>query len=192
SRSRRSQVLAAAMEEADGEVAVLGASLVDARAAGTALQRQVATERRRCVVGALRSTLEQRAAYLSQAGNAWIEADDPDSALKAFDGALKIAPDAPELLLDRASAHMLLENYDEAIDDLDAVLLRVPGHGEAYQMRGAAWLAKGDPDKAMLDVNAAMEANPEDINTLVLRGQVREALRLQADAGGPIERLETD
>ena len=50
-------------------------------------------------------------------------------------------------------------------------------------MRGAAWLAKGDPDKAMLDVNAAMEADPEDINTLVLRGQVREALRLQADAG---------
>ena len=44
----------------------------------------------------------------------------------------------------------------------------------------------------MLDVNAAMEADPEDINTLVLRGQVREALRLQADAGGPIERLETD
>jgi tetratricopeptide (TPR) repeat protein len=137
-------------------------------------------------------TLEQRAAYLSQAGNAWIEAEDPDSALQAFNGALKIAPDAPELLLDRASAHILLENYDEAIDDLDAVLLRVPDHGEAYQMRGAAWLAKGDPDRAMLDVTAAMEADPEDINTLVLRGQVREALRLQADAGGPIERLETD
>ena len=50
------------MEEADGEVAVLGTSLVDATAAGTALQRQVASERRRRVVGALRATLEQRAA----------------------------------------------------------------------------------------------------------------------------------
>ena len=137
-------------------------------------------------------TLEQRAAYLSQAGNAWIEADDPDAALQAFDAALKIAPDAPELLLDRASAHILLENYAEAIDDLDAVLLRVPGLGDAHQMRGAAWLAKGDPDKAMLDVTAAMEADPENVDTLVLRGRVREALRLQEEAGGPVERLDTN
>jgi len=135
-------------------------------------------------------TLEQRAAYLSQAGNAWIQAEDPDAALEAFTGALKIAPDAPELLLDRASAHMLLTQYDEAIEDLDAVILRVPGHGDALQMRGEAWLAKGDPDKAMADVLLAMEADPENVDTLVLRGRVREALRLQDEAGGPLERIE--
>ena len=135
-------------------------------------------------------TLEQRAAYLSQAGNAWIQAEDPDAALEAFTGALKIAPDAPELLLDRASAHLLLENYDEAIEDLDAVILRVPGHGDALQMRGEAWLAKGDPDKAMADVLLAMEADPENVDTLVLRGRVREALRLQEEAGGPLDRIE--
>ena len=135
-------------------------------------------------------TLEQRAAYLSQAGNAWIQAEDPDAALEAFTGALKIAPDAPELLLDRASAHLLLAHYDEAIEDLDAVLMRVPDHGDAHQMRGEAWLAKGDPDKAMTDVLAAMEADPENVDTLVLRGRVREALRLQEEAGGPLERIE--
>ena len=137
-------------------------------------------------------TLEQRAAYLSQAGNAWIEANDPDSALEAFTGALKIAPDAPELLLDRASAHLLLEHYDEAIKDLDAALLLSPDLGDALQMRGAAWLEKGDPDKAMADVTAAMAADPENVETLVLRGRVREALRLQQETGGPVERLETD
>jgi len=135
-------------------------------------------------------TLEQRAAYLSQAGNAWIQAENPDAALEAFTGALKIAPDAPELLLDRASAHMLLTQYDEAIEDLDSVILRVPGHGDALQMRGEAWLAKGDPDKAMADVLLAMEADPENVDTLVLRGRVREALRLQTEAGGPLERIE--
>jgi tetratricopeptide (TPR) repeat protein len=137
-------------------------------------------------------TLEQRASYLSQAGNAWIEAEDPAAALEAFSGALKIAPDAPELLMDRATAHMLLENYDKAIDDLDATLLRVPDLAEAHQMRGEAWLAKGDPDKAMADVTAAMAADPENVDTLVLRGRVREALRLQAETGGPIERIEKD
>lgn len=135
-------------------------------------------------------TLEQRAAYLSQAGNAWIQAEDPTSALEAFTGALKIAPDAPELLLDRASAHLLLGNYDEAIEDLDTALLRKPGLGEAHQMRGEAWLAKGEADKAWEDVVAAMEADPENVDTLVLRGRVREAQRLQADGGGKLERLD--
>jgi len=135
-------------------------------------------------------TLEQRAAYLSQAGNAWIQAEDPDAALDAFNGALKIAPDAPELLLDRASAHLLLENYDKAIADLDTALLRKPGLAEAHQMRGEAWLAKGEPDKAWTDVEAAMNADPENVTTLVLRGRVREALRVQAEAGGPLERLD--
>ena len=137
-------------------------------------------------------TLEQRAAYLSQAGNAWIQAEDPTSALEAFDGALKIAPDAPELLLDRASAHILLENYDKAIADLDTALLHKPGLSEAHQMRGEAWLAKGDADKAWADVQAAMAADPENVDTLVLRGRVREALRVQDEAGGPVERIESN
>lgn len=137
-------------------------------------------------------TMEQRAAYLSQAGNAWIQAEDPDAALVAFDGAIKIAPDAPELLMDRATAHLLLEHYDEAIEDLDAALRYTPGLGEAHQLRGQAWLEKGDPDKAMLDVKAAMEADPENVATLVLRGRVREALRIQEAAGGPVERLESN
>ncbi|MEZ5999014.1 MAG: tetratricopeptide repeat protein [Hyphomonas sp.] len=135
-------------------------------------------------------TLEQRAAYLSQAGNAFIEAGAADEALTAFDGALKIAPDAPELLVDRASAHLLLANYDKAIADLDDAISRTPDMGEAYQLRGQAWLAKGDPDKAMADVAAAMDADPENIDTLVLRGQVREALRVQQESGGPLERIE--
>ena len=135
-------------------------------------------------------TMEQRAAYLSQAGNAYIEADAPDQALTAFDGALKIAPDAPELLVDRASAQLLLTNYDKAIADLDNAISRTPKMGEAHMLRGQAWLAKGDLDKAMADVNAAMEADPENIDTLVLRGKVREALRVQDENGGAVERLD--
>ncbi|MEZ5953327.1 MAG: tetratricopeptide repeat protein [Hyphomonas sp.] len=134
-------------------------------------------------------TLEQRAAYLSQAGNAFIEAGAADDALAAFDGALKIAPDAPELLVDRASAHFLLANYDKAIADLDDALSRMPDMGDAYQLRGQAWLAKGEPDKAMADVTAAMAADPENIDVLVLRGQVREAQRIEAESGGPLERI---
>ncbi|MCA8900864.1 MAG: hypothetical protein KDA53_06390 [Hyphomonas sp.] len=134
-------------------------------------------------------TMEQRAAYLSQAGNAFIEAGAAEQALTAFDGALKIAPDAPELLVDRAGAHLLLAQYDEAIDDLDGALARTPGMGPAYHLRGEAWLAKGYLEKAMDDVLAAMAADPENIDTLVLRGRVREAQRLEIESGGPLERI---
>ena len=76
------------------------------------------------------------------------------------------------------------------VDYKDTALLRKPGLAEAHQMRGEAWLAKGEPDKAWTDVEAAMNADPENVTTLVLRGRVREALRVQAEAGGPLERLD--
>ncbi|KAL1500333.1 hypothetical protein AB1Y20_012997 [Prymnesium parvum] len=55
------RVLAAALEETEREVARLGEALSDATAAGGALQSQLASERRRRVLSALRASLEQRA-----------------------------------------------------------------------------------------------------------------------------------
>uniref|UniRef100_A0A7S3AEP2 Uncharacterized protein n=1 Tax=Haptolina ericina TaxID=156174 RepID=A0A7S3AEP2_9EUKA len=55
------EALLSAMQDADGEIAVLSASLCDARAAGDAQQAQLATERRRRVMAALRQSLDHRA-----------------------------------------------------------------------------------------------------------------------------------
>jgi len=123
-------------------------------------------------------TLEQRALYLTQAGNAWLVAGAPEAAIVTLTNALKIIPDDPNLLVDRASAHIMLEQWTQAISDLDAALQSSPGFGTAHYLRAEARLNKGDLDLALEDVKAAMAAEPDNIDTLVLRGRVREAIRL--------------
>ncbi len=123
-------------------------------------------------------TLEQRALYLTQAGNAWLVAGAPEAAILTITNALKIIPDDPNLLVDRASAHLMLEHWLEAITDLDAALSAAPGLAAAHQLRAEARLNTGDLDMALADVKAAMQAEPDNIDTLVLRGRVREAIRV--------------
>jgi tetratricopeptide (TPR) repeat protein len=123
-------------------------------------------------------TMEQRALYLTQAGNAWLVAGAPEAAVLTITNALKILPGEPNLLVDRASAHLMLEKWPEAIADLDKALAASPGMGTAHQLRAEARLNNGDLDLALADVKAAMAAQPDNIDTLVLRGRVREAIRL--------------
>ncbi|MEQ8301207.1 MAG: tetratricopeptide repeat protein [Hyphomonas sp.] len=123
-------------------------------------------------------TLEQRALYLTQAGNAWLVAGAPEAAIVTLSNALKIIPNDPNLLVDRASAHIMLDQWTQAISDLDAALESSPGFGTAHHLRAEARLNTGDLDLALSDVKAAMTAEPDNIDTLVLRGRVREAIRL--------------
>lgn len=128
-------------------------------------------------------SLEQRAVYLSQAGHARLQAGAADLAVVSFTDALKLAPGTLDLLLDRASAYMLLGEWDKALSDLDLALANSPEHGPGYQLRAEVHLEKQAYDLAMRDVQAAMEADPSNIETLIVRGRVREAIRIsQQDA----------
>jgi tetratricopeptide (TPR) repeat protein len=72
----------------------------------------------------------------------------------------------------------MLEQWTQAVPDLDAALESSPGFGTAHYLRAEARLNTGDLDMALADVKAAMQAKPDNIDTLVLRGRVREAIRL--------------
>jgi len=126
-------------------------------------------------------SMEQRAVYFAQAGNAWLQIGAAEAAAVAFSEALKLMPATPELLLDRASAYMLIDQWAEAKEDLDRLLADAPEDGLAHQMRAEVFLNLGDYDAAMRDVQAAMAADPKNIDTLVVRGRVREAIRLQTE-----------
>ena len=123
-------------------------------------------------------TMEQRALYLTQAGNAWLVAGAPEAAVVTLTNALKIMPNEPNLLVDRASAQILLGKWSEAIKDLDKALEALPGLAAAHQLRAEARLNMNDLEPALADVKAAMAAEPDNIDTLVLRGRIREAIRL--------------
>lgn len=125
-------------------------------------------------------TMEQRAVYLSQAGNAWLQIGAAEAAAVSFSEALKLAPGENDLLLDRASAYMVIDKWDEALADLDTAIANDPGDAIAYQMRAEVHLSKDALDLAMKDVEASMAADPKNIDTLLVRGRVREAIRLKA------------
>ena len=130
-------------------------------------------------------TMEQRALYLSQAGHAWIQAGAPEVAVVSFSDALELAPGTVDLLLDRATAYILLTEWDKALSDLDLALANSPGYGPGHQLRAEVHLEKRAYDLAMRDVEAAMQADPSNIDTLVVRGRVREAIRIAEQDGIP-------
>ena len=123
-------------------------------------------------------TLEQRAEYLIQSGNAWLQAGAPEAAIVTFTNALKLKPGIPDLLVDRASANMMLGNWAEAKEDLDRAIELAPNMAIARQLRAEAHLNLDQLPLAMTDIEAALVADPENIDTLVLRGRIREAIRL--------------
>lgn len=141
----------------------------------------------RLAMSADAGSMEQRAVYLSQAGNAWMQIGAAEAAAVAFTDALKFAPGETDLLLDRASAYILIDQWDEALSDLNLALANMPGHPAALQMRAETHLNKKSYDLAMKDVEAAMAADPKNIDTLLVRGRVREAIRLEAEGRQPAE-----
>src|SRR5690606_25838106 len=116
-------------------------------------------------------TMEQRAVYLSQAGNAWLQIGAAEAAAVSFSEALKLAPGENDLLLDRASAYMVIDKRDEALAALDTAIANDPGDAIAYQMRAEVHLSKDALDLAMKDVEASMAADPKNIDTLLVRGR---------------------
>lgn len=122
--------------------------------------------------------LEERRTYLSKAGNAWLLAGAPEAALVTIDNALKLAPGDPGLLIDRASANLSMERWQQAAGDLDTVLDERPSDPQALGLRARALKELGRYDAALADVEAARTGAPDNIDLLVLRGDIREAARL--------------
>lgn len=121
--------------------------------------------------------LAERAIYLAQAGNAWINAGAPEAAVIALTNALKLTPRDTAILKDRASAHMLLQDWGNAQVDLDTVISSQSSDGEALRMRASVHRNLENLQSALTDIKAAMAADPQNIDTLVLRGEIREDIR---------------
>ncbi|MDZ4761631.1 MAG: hypothetical protein SGJ21_11205 [Alphaproteobacteria bacterium] len=122
-------------------------------------------------------SLEARAVYLAQAGNAWLLADAPDAAVLTLTNAMKLRPRDADLRKDRARAYVVLEKWTEAGKDLDASLELSPGDPEALRLRAQALMRMDRLDDAWRDIVQAMRLAPKDVDVLVMRGAIREAMR---------------
>lgn len=123
--------------------------------------------------------IDERGVYLAQSGNAWLLAGMPDEAIVTLTNAMKLRPSDGELYVDRARAHVMNRAWADAAKDLDIAIARSAGGSESYRLRGHARLKLNRLAEAWSDVEAAMRLAPTDVKVVVLRGDVREAMRLQ-------------
>lgn len=118
-------------------------------------------------------TAAQRASLLTQSGNAWLLAGEPQTAESAFSAALKMSPRDAETWVDRARARAVLMNWTDAESDLTNALSFDKGKPETYVLRAAARNARGDKRGYRADVAAALALDPNFPEALVERGSIK-------------------
>lgn len=119
-----------------------------------------------------------RAEMLAQAGQAWILAGNLTRADAVQRGALTLAPNDPDIMLDHAVLLAQVHHYREAVEVLSAVLRRQPNRVEALTLRASAFRYLDDLPGAEDDVSAALKLDPRFADALLERGILR---RLKGD-----------
>lgn len=114
-----------------------------------------------------------RAELLAQAGNAWILQHEPARAFAALSEALRLRPRDRDILIDRARAAALGEDYRSARMDLDQVLAQAPVDIDALVLRAAARRLLGDLAGAKADANLAITKAPNVPDAWIERGLAR-------------------
>lgn len=118
-----------------------------------------------------------RALMLGQSGEAFVAAGEYEQARISFEQALAFAPERAELQAGIAGVHIALEEFDAAEAASSLALEQDEANPVAYQLRARARLGKGDFDAALSDIEAARRLDPENIDILLLRGQIIDARR---------------
>ena len=95
-----------------------------------------------------------------QVGWAFLENDDPDSAIRDFDRAIQLNPDYALAYCQRGRAHMKMRDYYRAIDDATTAIRLRPDLGQAYLCRGIAYLGDDRFDRALADLAEAVKIDP--------------------------------
>ncbi len=113
-----------------------------------------------------------RAQALDQAGQSWLNADEPERARADFEAAMTLAGEDPELLIDRAEAFALEKRYWEAIDDLNRAVELAPNKADAYIYRGSAYRSVDANDLALEDIEHGLKLAPNNILGLLERGNL--------------------
>ncbi len=94
------------------------------------------------------------------------------ASITAFTEALSQDPGSLEARLVRGAAHLKLGHFDEARDDLTAVLEGGGDCENAFFLRGVAYMNKGEFAKALLDFNETLEYNEKRGAAILARGLV--------------------
>lgn len=133
-----------------------------------------------------KGTIGLRANLLEQAGQAWLMQGEPTHAYNAQTAGLKlVTPDMPQyvrLLVDRAATLAEGAKFKEAIVDLDAALKQKPDSADALAFRATARRNLKENDLALADAEAAVKADPRNVNARLERANIYKLLGRINDA----------
>jgi len=119
-----------------------------------------------------------RVKHYAEAANFWLTANEADKAYASASAGLQLEYDHLDLRIARARAYALSGRYDYAETDLTSVLTLDPKHAGALRYRADARFKQDKVDEALTDIEAAINIDPSSVETALLRGQIREAMRL--------------
>jgi tetratricopeptide (TPR) repeat protein len=138
-----------------------------------ALKRPAEAAARLEMLAALPVAPAQRAAFLAQAGNAWLMAGQSSNADSALSSALALAPNDVEVLIDRAGARAMRKDWAGAEADLTHANALNKTNPAILVLRASARAAQGHRVEARADIDAALALNPVFGDALVERGAMK-------------------
>ena len=130
---------------------------------------------------------EQVPPLLSQAGNAWLLAENGEQAFRLFDEALnrRSLPGfmKMDLLTDRARASASLGDYANAREDLTLILGMGGPRADILTYRASAYRQLKDMAAAQADIEHAIRLRPDYAEALFERGNLKYAMGDYTEAG---------
>ena len=121
--------------------------------------------------------LPERLGMWREAGEAWMSIDEPAQAAGAYSVAIALSDDYLPGFEGHLRASLALENWSDALSDAEHLIEAAPGLWEGWAGRAEVRLASGEPEPALEDIEQARLLAPENIDVLVLRGRILEAIR---------------
>ena len=125
-----------------------------------------------------------KASLLGHAAQAWLLDDKPERAETVLTAALKLAPDQPDLFVDRAQARAGRNDYASAIEDLNRAIDIQGGSADAFAFRATAQRYLKQTEAAFRDVGYALALDLFHPEALLERGNLR---RIKGDESGARE-----
>lgn len=119
-----------------------------------------------------------RVKHYAEAANLWLTVNEADRAYASASAGLKLEYDHLDLRIARARAYALSGRYDYAETDLTSVLTLDPNRADALRYRADARFQLDKVEDAQTDIEASLDLDPTSVETALLRGKIREAVRL--------------
>jgi tetratricopeptide (TPR) repeat protein len=125
-------------------------------------------------------TPEMRAGFYAEAANLWLDAGEPGKAHDAASAGLEKARSHLDLRIVRARAYGALGHWGFALTELTSALAFHPDNADALRARANVYLQTNDLELAKADIERSVASDSTNIETLLLRGKINEAIRLDA------------